>query len=114
MNQNPFTGQAKVLKVSVTVTASSSAALPATGNVIRIVNEGTNTLFASIGTGSQTATVPATSSPVATCTPVLSGQDAVFSIPYTADTTQTPTPLNFSLITATGTATAYISVGEGV
>lgn len=115
----PFSAQAITLKISVTATASSSGALPAIGNVIRVVNDGTATAFISVGTGSQTATVPATSSPVATCTPILPGEDTVFSIQKpeaTASGTGTftaPTALNISAITAGGTTTLYVSVGEG-
>lgn len=108
MNPLPFSAQSKTLKVSVTTSASTSGALPGVaGNSLRVVNEGPNTAFISIGTTSQTATVPATSSPVATCTPVLPGSDVVFTVP--ADAVQ-----NISAITATGTATLYVSVGEGI
>lgn len=105
--QNPFSAQSKTLKISVTNTASTSGALPGAGNTLRVVNEGSNTAFISVGTGAQAATVPDVSTPVATCTPILSGEDAVFSIPASST-------LNISAITATSTATLYVSVGEGV
>lgn len=116
----PFSAQDATLKISVTNSASTSGPLPGIGNVLRVVNDGPNTAFISVGTGTQTATVPATSSPVATCTPILAGEDAVFSIAnpqatnagnsYTA-----PTALNISAICAgSGTATLYVAVGEGV
>lgn len=119
----PINAQIKVLKVAVTTTASTSGALPAIGNTLRVVNDGPNTAFISVGTGSQTATVPATSNPVATCTPILAGEDASFTIanPQAAPSGggssgnfTAPTALNISAITAVGTATLYVSVGDGL
>lgn len=116
---SPFAAQAKTLPISVTSTASTSAALPAIGNTIRIVNEGPNVAFVSIGTGTQTATLP-NASPTATSTPVLAGSDISLTIPnpqaaaagggaFTA-----PTPLNISAICrASGTATLDVQVNEG-
>lgn len=104
----PFTALAKNLSIAVTATASTSGALPAQGNSVRIVNEGPNIAFVSIGSGTQTATLPATSSPVATCTPVLSGSDISLTIPGDA-------VYNISAICrAAGTATLTVSVGEGI
>lgn len=107
MNPLPFSGQAKTRSVSVTTTASTSAALPSLGNSLRVISDSANTVsvFISIGAGTQTATVP-TTTPVATCTPVLAGSDVCFSIPNDA-------VYNISAITSTGTATIYVSVGEG-
>ena len=103
----PFSAQSSTLDVSVTSTASTSTALPAAGNSIRIVNEGPNIAFASIGTDTQTATLPATSSPVATCTPIPVG-DITLTIPASAI-------LNFSAICrASQTARLSIQVGEGI
>jgi hypothetical protein len=119
VNDSPFPTQAKTLKIAVTSTASVSGALPAIGNSLRVVNEGTATAFIDVGTGSRVATVPATSSPVATCTPILAGQDVVFTIvkpEAVADglgSFTAPTVLNISAITAGGTTTLYVSVGEG-
>ena len=107
MNVQPFSAQCKTLAIVVTSTASTSTALPSRGSVIRCVNEGPDNCYISIGTASQTATVPPTSSPVATCTVVLAGEDAVFGIP--SDAIQ-----NISVISrATKTATLIVSVGEG-
>lgn len=104
--QNLFSAQSKALPVSVTATASASAALPNAGNTIRIVNEGPNVAFISVGSGSQVATLP-NSTPTATSTPVLSGSDVSFSIPNDA-------VLNISAICrASGTAVLTVSVGEG-
>ncbi len=119
MNSIPFSAQAKTLKISVTGTASVSGALPAIGNSLRVVNDGTATAFIDVGTGSRTATVPATSSPVATCTPILAGEDTVFTVPNPQATPDgagsftAPTALNISAITAGGSTTIYVSVGEG-
>ena len=108
MNTLPFSAQAPCLSVSVTSTASTSAALPGQGNSVRLCNEGPNNAYFSFGTTTQTATVP-TSTAAATCTPVLAGTDVTLSIP-------TGSTLNFSAITKTAgeTATVRIQVGEGV
>lgn len=107
MNVQPFNAQALTLLVAVTASASSSAALPARGAVIRLVNKGPNNCFVSIGSSAQVATVP-TSTAVATATPVLAGEDVTFSIP--SDSIQ-----NISAIAdASGTATLYAQVGEGL
>lgn len=116
----PFSAQAKTLPISVTDTASTSTALPSVGNTIRCVNEGTNACFISVGTGTQTATLP-NATPTATSTPVLPGEDAVFSIPDVKATNNAnssltaPTPLNISAICRSGlTTTLLVQVGEGV
>lgn len=100
-----FSAQSKTRVIAATVTASASVALPALGNSVRIANEGAAAVYVSIGAGAQTATVPGTTA-TATCTPVLAGQDVVFSIPI--DAIQ-----NISVIAATGTANVNVSVGEG-
>lgn len=107
MNIIPFSAQAKTKPISVTSTASTSVALPSLGNTLRVVNVGPNTAFFSVGTGTQTATLP-NATPTATSTAIVSGEDASFSIP--GDSIQ-----NFSAICNTSeTATLYVSVGEGV
>lgn len=103
----PFSAQAKTLPISVTSTASSSTALPSKGNTLRVVNEGPNIAFISVGTGSQTATLP-NATPTGTSTPVLPGTDISMSIP--SDQVQ-----NISAICrASGTALLDVMVGEGV
>lgn len=119
MNSIPFPAQAKTLKIAVTATASTSGALPAIGNSIRVVNDGTATAFIDVGTGTRVATVPPTSTPVATCTPILPGEDVTFTIVKPEATASgvgdftAPTALNISAITAGGSTTLYVSVGEG-
>jgi hypothetical protein len=104
----PFSAQAKTLDISVTSTASTSIALPSMGGSIRIVNEGPNYCFVSIGSGAQTATLPHASVPVATCTPVPVG-DITLSIP------PTDTALNISAVCrASQTARLSVQVGEGL
>lgn len=106
MNFLPFSAQSLTLPISVTSTASTSAALPGKGNTIRIVNEGPNVAFVSIGSGAQTATLP-NASPTATSTPIMPG-DVSLGIP--ADQVY-----NISAICrASGTATLSVQVGEGV
>ena len=102
----PISAQCLTLPVSVTATASASTALPAKGNTLRVVNEGPNVAFISVGSGAQTATLPNATTTV-TSTPVLAGSDVTFSIPAAA-------VLNISAICrASGTATLDCEVGEG-
>ena len=102
----PFTATSKTLPISVTATASSSTALPGQGNTVRVVNEGPNVAFLSIGSGTQTAVLP-NSTPTATSTPVLAGTDVSFTIPNDQ-------VYNISAICrANGTATLDLQVGEG-
>lgn len=104
-----FPARALTLPISVTATASTTAALPALGKTVRLVNEGPNICFVSIGNGSQTATLP-NSTPTATSTPVLAGEDIILSIPEPLLTT----PLSISAICrASGTATLDVQCGEG-
>ena len=101
-----FSAQAQGIAISATSTASTSVALPSKGNSIRLVNEGPNNCYVSIGTGTQTAVLPG-SSALATCVCVLVGEDATFSIPNT-------TVLNISAICrASQTATLLAYTGEG-
>lgn len=102
-----FSATSKTLPISVTATASASTALPGQGNTIRIVNEGPNAAFVSIGSGAQTAVLP-NSTPTATSTPILASTDVSFTIPNDA-------VYNISAICrANGTATLDIQVGEGI
>lgn len=106
MNSIPFSAQSKTLPISVTSTASTSAALPCAGNAVRVVNEGPNIAFVSIGSGSQVATLP-NATPTATSTPVLAGSDIILTIPNDAT-------YNISAICrAAGTAALSVQVGEG-
>lgn len=105
MNVQPFIAAGLTLPISVTTTASSSTALPAKGESIRLVNDGANTAFVSIGTGAQTATLP-NATFTATSTPILPGTDIVLGI--------APDQIyNISAITRTGTTTLYAIVGAG-
>jgi hypothetical protein len=102
----PFSATSKTLPLAVTASASTSTALPGQGNTVRIVNEGPNNAFVSIGSGTQTATLP-NATPTATSTPVLAGSDITLTIPN-------DTIYNISAICrATGTALLDIQVGEG-
>lgn len=105
MNVQPFNCQAKTLPISVTTSASTSAALPASGAVVRLVNEGANAAFVSIGVGTQTATLP-NATPTVTSTPVLPGTDITLTIP-------SDQIYNISAITRTSTTTLHAIVGEG-
>lgn len=103
----PFSATSKTQPITVTATASASAALPGQGNSVRIVNEGPNIAFVSIGSGAQTATLP-NATAVATSTPVLPSSDVSFTIPN-------DTIYNISAICrASGAALLDVQVGEGV
>lgn len=100
-----LSAQSKSLPITVTSTASSSAALPASGKTLRIVNEGPNVAFISVGSGTQVATLP-NATPTATSTPVMPG-DTSLSIDASA-------VLNISAVCrASQTATLTVQVGEG-
>lgn len=102
----PFPANAKTLPISATASASTSAALPAAGNTLRVVNEGPNDAFISVGSGTQIATLP-NATPTATSTPVLAGSDVCFTIPADA-------VLNISAICrASATAVLDVAVGDG-
>lgn len=102
----PFSAQALTLPISVTATASTSVLMPNDGNSVRLVNEGPNHCFVSIGEGAQTATLP-NATPTSTSTPVMAGEDVILSIPVS-------TTLQISAICrAAGTATLDVQVGEG-
>ena len=74
---------------------------------MRIVNEGPNIAYVSVGLGTQTATLP-NATPTATSTPVLPLSDVVFSM------------LNdqiysiSAICNAAQTATLDVSVGDGI
>lgn len=105
MEFRSFSAQSKGIGLACTAAASTSAALPGQGATIRIVNEGPNAAFLSIGAGAQTATVP-TGTALGACTAFPVG-DVTLTIP--ADQVY-----NFSAICrATQTAQLNIYVGEG-
>lgn len=106
MFQGPFTAQSKVIRIAVTTSASTSVPLPGRGEAIRVVSEGPNHAFLSIGVGTQTATVP-TSTASVTSTPILAGSDNSLSIPDIASQ-------EISAICATGTAVLYVQIGVGM
>lgn len=113
--QEIFAARTSAISVSVTSTASTSTALPGAGEIVRLVNEGPNACYVSIGTGTQTATVPSGTA-AATCTPVLPGSDIIFSIPAPpTPASGSPTPLNISAICRSSqTATLIVQVGRGL
>jgi len=105
-NVIPFSATSLTKPIAVTASASASTALPGQGNTVRIVSEGPNVAFVSIGVGTQTAVLP-NASPTATSTPILPLTDVVFTIPNDQI-------YNISAICrASGTATLDVQVGEG-
>lgn len=113
----PFSIPCLSKPVSVTDVASSSAALPAVGNQLRIVNEGPNVCFIAVGTTAQTATLP-NSTPTVTSIPVYLGE-TVLTLPKpeavaALNTYTAPTALNISAICRSGQTSALtVQVGEG-
>lgn len=105
MFMGPFTASSNTVRVSATTTASASVALPSRGETIRVVNEGPNHAYLSIGTGAQVATLPS-ATPLPTATVVLANSDTTFSVPDVAG-------LQISAICGTGTAILDIQVGNG-
>lgn len=106
--QSSFNANAKTLGIAVTSAASTSIALPATGSAVRIVNEGPNVAFVSIGVGSQTATLPPTALPgLVTSTPIGLTIETVLTIPA-YDNVQIS-----AICRAAQTAQLNIQVGEG-
>lgn len=106
----PFDARAITLAIAGTSTSSASQALPAQGNILRMVNEGPNNCYVAITHNgvSATATLPVTSSPVNTCTPIMAGEDISLTIPNYEI-------LNIAIICrAAATCTLLVSVGEGV
>jgi len=71
--------------------------------------------FVSVGTGTQTATLP-NATPTATSTPVAPGTDITLCLPgpYDSSNGTQASPLNISAITRTGTTTLHVQVGEGL
>lgn len=109
-----FPLRALTLAIACTSTSSTSQALPSLGGTVRLVNEGPNNCYVSIGSGAQTATLPPTSSPVATCTPVLAGEDVVLSIPNNVGGPGDLTPLNIAAVCrASQTATLIVQCAQG-
>ena len=104
----PFSAQSLTKPVSVTDSSgtSSSTAMPATGNSVRLINEGPSVCFVSIGVGAQVATLP-NATATATSTPVLAGEDLVLSIPAVSGL------FIAAVCRSAGTATLDVQVGEG-
>ena len=104
-----FNATSPTLAIAVTAAASTSIGLPAVGDAVRIINEGPNIAFVSIGVGSQTATLPGTTLPASmTSTPILNGTERVFSINNYLTTLQIS-----AICRAAGTATLDVQVGFG-
>lgn len=102
----PFSAQANSISLVSSSTVSASTLLPGIGNTVRISSEGPNTAYISIGTNPQVATIP-TTTPVNTCTAILSGEDCVFSIPNDQKYYIS------AICNSSQSATLNISVGEG-
>ena len=102
-----FSGQSPVIAISVTSTASSSQLLPAIGGSVRLVNEGPNNCYVSIGPAPQTAVIPS-ATPLASCIPVMVGEDVSLGIATNGGNQIS------AVCRASGTATLLVSVAEGM
>jgi hypothetical protein len=104
-----FNATSPTLAIAVTAAASTSIGLPGIGDAVRVINEGPNIAFVSIGVGSQTATLPVTALPGGvTSTPILNGTERVFAINNQLTTLQIS-----AICRAASTATLDIQVGFG-
>lgn len=101
-----FNANALVKRISVSTSASTSTALPNTGNTLRVHNTGDVVAYIHVTTGTAAATVP-TATAAATCCSVGAGQDTVFSIP-------SDVIYNISAITESGATNLSVSVGGGL
>lgn len=102
----PFNINSKTLKIDVT-SASVSTAIDS-GSTIRIVNDGYSTVFVSVGSGAQIATIPTTTA-LSTCCPILPGQDVTFNM----QNVLTGSGIQIATISS-GASTIYVSVGDGI
>lgn len=95
---------------TIAISYTSSSASVSLGNKkfdnIRLYNSGLVDVFVSVGTGTQTATIPSGTA-AKTCTPIAAGTVEVFSLPRELD-------LQIASITASGTGTLYATLEEGV
>jgi hypothetical protein len=101
-----FPANAPSMLVSASTTASTSVPLPSQGNSLRIVNEGPNNAYISVGSGIQTAAVPSVTAN-ASSVPILAGTDIVLSIAPLFQINQ------ISAITLVGTASLQVSIAPG-
>ena len=105
--QTLFAANAFTIAIAGTSTASTSVFLPCTGGTIRLVNEGPNHCYVSIGRGAQTAVLPSATLS-ASAFPIESGADTSFGIP------NDPT-LQISIICrAAATCVLLVSVSDGM
>lgn len=102
----PFPAICKTLAKAVSHVASASTELPAAGNSLRIVNDGAVVVFIALGPDGQLATLPSTTVPAFTCTPLAPNSTTILTIPSDSN-------YNISAICQTGVATLYMQVGEG-
>jgi hypothetical protein len=88
-----------------TTTGATPVQLAGGGNVIRIVNEGPNIAYISVGHNFQAATVPGVLA-TNTCCPVLPFSDVSFFAPHSGS-------LQLAAVTAIGSAVLNIQLGTG-
>lgn len=96
MNVQPFSPTGPTVTLSATTTTSNGN-INAGSAALRVVNAGTAAAFIRWGTGAQTAVI--------TDLPILPSSMEIFCIP--------PSATNVGVITGTGTATVYVTPGEG-
>lgn len=111
MLNRPFDAKSSTFSIAVTSTASTAKSMVVTPQwgetTVRLVNEGPNRCYVAVGGSGVVATVPDGTTPAATCTPVLGGEDVVLSGLSPGDT-------HISAVTRSGeTATLIVSIGGG-
>lgn len=107
MNQQLLFGaQAPGFRLTISTTATPSAALPSAGDTIRIVSHGPDASHYAIGPASQTASLPTSSATTIASLCILAGEDATFAIPRGSI-------LQISAISS-GSAVADIYTGVGM
>lgn len=111
-NNIPFQPMGKSTRINVTTTANTVAVLSdSPANQVRIHNGTAADVFIRFGTASTDAVVIPTASTPAYGFILHNNQTNIFTVPTQASTTAT---LYVSAIVASGTATIYVTPGEGL
>lgn len=111
-NNIPFQPMGKSTRINVTTTANTVAVLSdSPANQVRIHNSAATDVFIRFGTNNtEDAVIPTAGTPAYGVT-IHNNQTNIFTVPNQASTTAT---LYVSAIVASGTATIYVTPGEGL
>ncbi len=111
-NNIPFQPMGKSTRINVTTTANTVAVLSdSPANQVRIFNGAAANVFIRFGTASTDAVVIPIAGTPAYGFVLHNNQTSIFTVPTQASTTAT---LYVSAIVASGTATIYVTPGEGL